>query len=206
MEVKFILDFFKNYGWQLGLLSLSGIVILGLLKKIGVFKKLDEKYKKYVYSGISAVLSIVACTIYILITSKFEIISYLTMCGLVIVTTITAYHIYEHTGARWLWNKFMDIIWAGLKKLFTLIFIHKLDSKKIKSEMTKYGIEASQVVLNELIAEVEANKKLKEEKEQEAQTQPEIVDLSVVEKQLEQPAIEIPVVEVKDIRDDRPLI
>ena len=32
MEVNFIIDFFKNYGWQLGLLSLSGIVILGILK------------------------------------------------------------------------------------------------------------------------------------------------------------------------------
>ena len=206
MEVKFILDFFKNYGWQLGLLSLSGIVILGLLKKIGVFKKLDEKYKKYVYSGTSALLSIVACTIYILITSQFEIISYLTMCGLVIVTTITAYHIYEHTGARWLWNKFFDLLLDAIKKLFKLIFIHKLDSKKIKSEMAKYGIEASQTILNELMAEVEANKKLKEEKEQQPTTQPEIIDLSVVEKQLEQPATDIPVVEVKDIRDDRPLI
>ena len=47
MEVNFILDFFKSYGWQLGLLSLSGIVILGFLKRLGVFKKLNEKYKKY---------------------------------------------------------------------------------------------------------------------------------------------------------------
>lgn len=202
MEVKIILDFFKNYGWQLGLLSLSGIVILGLLKKIGIFKKLNEKYKKYVYSGISVLLSIIACTIYILATSKFEIVSYLTMCGLVIVSTITAYHIYEHTGARWLWNKFVDLLWDAIKKLFTLIFIHKLDSKKIKSEMAKYGIEASQTILNELVAEVEANKKLKEEKDQQpTESQP-------------QPATVVPaetapattVVEVKDIRDDRPLI
>lgn len=198
MEVKFILDFFKNYGWQLGLLSLSGIVILGLLKKIGVFKKLGDKYKKYVYSGISALLSIIACTIYILATSQFEIISYLTVCGLVIVSTITAYHIYEHTGARWLWNKFVDWLWDAIKKLFTLIFIHKLDSKKIKSEMAKYGIEASQTILNELMAEVEANKKLKEEEQQPAEAQPTVVP------EEQQPAT--PVVEVKDIRDDRPLI
>lgn len=202
MEVKFILDFFKNYGWQLGLLSLSGIVILGLLKKIGVFKKLDDKYKKYVYSGISALLSIIACTIYILVTSKFEIISYLTMCGLVIVLTITAYHIYEHTGARWVWNKFVDLLWDAIKKLFTLIFIHKLDSKKIKSEMAKYGIEASQTILNELVAEVEANKKLKEEQaQQQTEAQPQPATVVPVE---QQPAT--PVVEVKDIRDDRPLI
>lgn len=202
MEVKIILDFFKNYGWQLGLLSLSGIVILGLLKKIGVFKKLNEKYKKYVYSSISVLLSIIACTVYILATSKFEIVSYLTMCGLVIVSTITAYHIYEHTGARWLWNKFVDLLWDAIKKLFTLIFIHKLDSKKIKSEMAKYGIEASQTILNELVAEVEANKKLKEEKDQqptESQPQP----ATVVPAETE-PATTV--VEVKDIRDDRPLI
>ena len=173
MEVKFILDFFKNYGWQLGLLSLSGIVILGFLKKIGVFKKLNEKYKKYVYSGLSAVLSIIACTIYILITSQFEILSYLTVCGLVIVITITAYHIYEHTGARWVWNKFIDLLWSAIKKLFTLIFVHKLDSKKIKSEMIKYGIEESKNILNELVAEVEAHKQ-KEENQQPA-TQPETV-------------------------------
>lgn len=199
MEAKFILDFFKNYGWQLGLLSLSGIVILGLLKKIGVFKKLADKHKKYVYSGISALLSIIACTIYILATSKFEIVSYLTMCGLVIVLTITTYHIYEHTGARWLWNKIFDWVIDAIKKLFTLIFIHKLDSKKIKSEMAKYGIEASQTILNELMAEVEANKRLKEEKEQQpAETQP----ATVVPAETEA----TPVVEVKDIRDDRPVI
>ena len=199
MEVNFIIDFFKNYGWQLGLLSLSGIVILGILKKIGVFNKLNDKHKKYVYSGISALLSIIACTIYILITSKFEIISYLTMCGLVIILTITTYHIYEHTGARWLWNKFFDLICNAIKKLFTLIFIHKLDSKKIKSEMTKYGIEASQTILNELMAEVEANKKLKEEKEQQpAEAQP----ATVVPVETEATVV----VEVKDVRDDRPLI
>ena len=186
MEVKFILDFFKNYGWQLGLLSLSGIVILGFLKKVGVFKKLNEKYKKYVYSGISALLSIIACTIYILATSQFEIISYLTVCGLVIVSTITAYHIYEHTGARWVWNKFIDLLWVAIKKLFTLIFVHKLDSKKIKSEMAKFGIEASQTILNELVAEVEANKKLKEEKDQQPATQPTTAEANaVVEQQTE---------------------
>ena len=186
MEVKFILDFFKNYGWQLGLLSLSGIVILGFLKKVGVFKKLNEKYKKYVYSGISALLSIIACTIYILATSQFEIISYLTVCGLVIVSTITAYHIYEHTGARWVWNKFIDLLWVAIKKLFTLIFVHKLDSKKIKSEMAKFGIEASQTILNELVAEVEANKKLKEEKDQQPATQPATAEENaVVEQQTE---------------------
>ena len=199
MEVNFIIDFFKNYGWQLGLLSLSGIVILGILKKIGVFNKLNDKHKKYVYSGISALLSIIACTIYILITSKFEIISYLTMCGLVIILTITTYHIYEHTGARWLWNKLFDLICDAIKKFFTLIFVHKLDSKKIKSEMTKYGIEASQTILNELMAEVEANKKLKEEKEQQpAEAQP----ATVVPVETEATVV----VEVKDVRDDRPLI
>lgn len=184
MEVNFILDFFKNYGWQLGLLSLSGIFILGFLKKIGVFKKLNEKYKKYVYSGLSAVLSIIACTIYILVTSQFEILSYLTVCGLVIVITITAYHIYEHTGARWVWNKFIDILWSAIKKLFTLIFVHKLDSKKIKSEMIKYGVEESKNALNELIAEFEAQKKQKEENQQPA-TQPETVEETVVEQEKE---------------------
>ena len=142
-------------------------------------------------------LSIIACTIYILITSKFEIISYLTMCGLVIVLTITTYHIYEHTGARWLWNKFFDLVCDAIKKLFTLIFIHKLDSKKIKSEMTKFGIEASQTILNELMAEVEANKNLKEEKEQPAEAPATVVPTETEE---------TVVVEVKDIRDDRPLI
>lgn len=187
MEVNFILDFFKNYGWQLGLLSLSGIVILGFLKKIGVFKKLNDKYKKYVYAGLSALFSIIACTVYILITSQFEIISYLTVCGLVIVISITAYHIYEHTGARWLWNKFIDLLWSAIKKLFTLIFVHKLDTKKIKSEMIKYGVEESKNALNELIAEIEAQKKLKEESvvktTEQPTTQPEPVAETVVEEE-----------------------
>ena len=47
MDFNVVLDFFKTYGWQLGLLSLSGIVVLGCLKWFGCFKKVNDKYKKY---------------------------------------------------------------------------------------------------------------------------------------------------------------
>ena len=63
MDFNVVLDFFKTYGWQLGLLSLSGIVVLGCLKWFGCFKKVNSKYKKYLYFGLSVVFSIIACKI-----------------------------------------------------------------------------------------------------------------------------------------------
>ena len=166
MEVGFIVDFFKMYGWQLGLLALSGMVFLGFLKKVGVFNKLKKEYRKYVFFGLSAVLSIIACTAYLLIMNSFEWISYLILCGMVFVVTYFGYGIYEHTGARWLWNKIVDLVVLGIKKLFCLIFVHKVDEKKLTKEITKFGFNETIKLLQEIQIKVEEEKRKAEQEKQ----------------------------------------
>ena len=166
MEVGFIVDFFKMYGWQLGLLALSGMVLLGFLKKVGLFNKLKKEYRKYVFFGISAVLSIIACTIYLLLINGFEWVSYLVLCGMVFVVTYFAYGIYEHTGARWLWNKLIDLVVLGVKKLFTLIFVHKVDEKKLTKEITKFGFDETIKLLQEIQIKLDEEKRKAEQEKQ----------------------------------------
>ena len=166
MEVGFIIDFFKMYGWQLGLLALSGMVLLGFLKKVGVFNKLKKEYRKYVFFGLSAVLSIIACTVYLLLINGFEWVSYLVLCGMVFVVTYFAYGIYEHTGARWLWNKLIDLVVLGVKKLFTLIFVHKVDEKKLTKEITKFGFDETIKLLQEIQIKLDEEKRKAEQEKQ----------------------------------------
>lgn len=166
MEVGLIIDFFKMYGWQLGLLAFSGIVLLGFLKKVGVFNKLKKEYRKYVFFGISAVLSIIACTAYLLIINKFEWVSYLVLCAMVFAVTYFGYGIYEHTEARWLWNKFIDLIVAGVKKLFCLIFVHKVNADKLTKEITKFGVDEAVKLAQELQNKVNEEKKKAEQEKQ----------------------------------------
>lgn len=166
MEVGFIIDFFKMYGWQLGLLALSGMVLLGFLKKVGLFNKLKKEYRKYVFFGISAVLSIIACTVYLLLINGFEWVSYLVLCGMVFVVTYFAYGIYEHTGARWLWNKLIDLVVLGVKKLFTLIFVHKVDEKKLTKEITKFGFDETIKLLQEIQIKLDEEKRKAEQEKQ----------------------------------------
>ena len=166
MEVGFIIDFFKMYGWQLGLLALSGMVLLGFLKKVGVFNKLKKEYRKYVFFGLSAVFSIIACTVYLLLINGFEWVSYLVLCGMVFAVTYIGYGFYEHTPARWLWNKLIDLVVLGVKKLFTLIFVHKVDEKKLTKEITKFGFDETIKLLQEIQIKTEEEKRKAEQEKQ----------------------------------------
>ena len=161
MELALIEDFFVNYGWQLGLLSLSGIVILGFLKWFGVFNKLAKNVRKYLYFGLSCVLSIIACTIYVLACGTFEALSYLLLCVAVMGITIVAYHFYEHTGLRTAWNKVLDLIAKLFKFVVSAIVTKTLTEDKLKAK----AIELGSQVLAELTKTARENE-LKAQQEQ----------------------------------------
>lgn len=144
MSVDVIINFFTTYGWQLGLLALSGIVVLGFLKKVGVFKKLKDDYKKYVYFGLSCLFSIVACTIYLLINGAFAWGSYAVLCLMVMVVTIVSYHIYEHIGLRWVWNKCLDLIGKLIKYVVQQIALNTLTTEGLKKKALKLGAKTLQ--------------------------------------------------------------
>ena len=150
MDYKMIGEFFKNYGWQLTLLALSGIVVLGFLKWVGVFNKLKNESKKYVYYALSCVLSIIACTIYILATKSFAWASYGILCCAVIGLTGAVYTIYENTGLRKLWK---IVVLDNIAKLFALINNAIITGTLTKERLKKLAIDLGSQILNELSAE-----------------------------------------------------
>lgn len=158
MDYKMIGDFFKNYGWQLTLLALSGIVVLGFLKWVGVFNKLKDESKKYVYYALSCVFSIIACTIYILVTKSFAWASYGILCGAVVGLTGAVYTIYENTGLRKLWK---IVVLDNIAKLFALINNAIITGTLTKEKVKKLAMDLGSETLAELSAEaktIEENK------------------------------------------------
>lgn len=150
MDYKMIGEFFKNYGWQLTLLALSGIVVLGFLKWVGVFNKLKDESKKYVYYALSCVLSIIACTIYILVTHTFAWASYGILCCAVIGLTGAVYTIYENTGLRKLWK---IVVLNNIARLFKLITNTIVTGTLTKERVKQLAIDLGSQTLAELSAE-----------------------------------------------------
>lgn len=143
MNYNIITDFFTKFGWQLFLLALSGIVILGCLKWFGVFNKIKDKtWKKYVYFWLSCGFSIIACTIYLLATGCFQWGAYLVLCSSVIVLTIVVYNLYEHTHLRALWKIVLDAIAKLFKFILSSIVANTLSQEKLKNKAVALGSEA----------------------------------------------------------------
>lgn len=149
MDYNMIAGFFQIYGWQLGALTLCGIIFLGLLKWFGVFNKVSPKIKKYLYFGLSCIFSIIACTIYLLCTVGIVLLNYITLCVAVIGFTLAIYGLYENTGLRALWQKVLKLIEKLFKTTLSAIMSGTLNEDKLKSLASKLSIEA----LNELIGE-----------------------------------------------------
>ena len=165
MEFNVVLDFFKTYGWQLGLWSLSGIIVLGCLKWFDCFKKVNDKYKKYLYFGLSVAFSIIACTIYILATHSFNWVSYLLLCVAVIGVTLVAYGIYENTGLRALWVK---VVLNNVSKLFKTLVSAIVKGSMNADKLKKMASDLVSETLNELANQAKA---LEEEKAKVEQTE-----------------------------------
>ena len=150
MDYEMIGDFFKNYGWQLTLLALSGIIVLGFIKWIGVFKNLKADNRKYVYYALSCGLSIVACTIYILATKSFAWASYGILCGAVVCFTGAVYTIYENTGLRKLWK---TVVLNNIAKLFKSICNALVNGTLTQDKIKDLAIGLGSETLSELTAE-----------------------------------------------------
>lgn len=150
IDINVIVNFFKTYGWQLSLLAFSGIVILGLLKWFGCFKKLNDKYKKYVYFGLSVIISILSCTIYIFVVNQFNWANYGILCLAIVGFTLTIYGLYEHTGLRTAWKKLvLDNIAKFFKFVIGAIVSGTLSKDKLKEKALSLGSET----LNELVTQ-----------------------------------------------------
>ena len=114
-----LLVFFQNYGLPLTLIAILGVVVLGVLKYCNVFSKLDEKYRHWVYIGISVAISVVGTMIYLAIVKQFEINYILTISAALFALNQAFYSIFKATSLNDLGTKVLDILkqlWNKIKE------------------------------------------------------------------------------------------
>lgn len=105
-----LMIFLSTYGWQLALIALIGIVILGVLKYTNAFVKIEKDKRKPIYFAISVGFSLIATIIYLLIIKEFTIEYIVTVATAIYALNQTFYAIYETTTLRDLICKLLDII------------------------------------------------------------------------------------------------
>lgn len=119
MEQQFT-TFVASYGWQLALIALAGIIILGVFKYANVFSKIDKENRKPIYLAISVGFSVIASAIYLAVIKQFDITYFCAVAAAIFALNQTMYSIYENTKLR-------DL----LHKIFGAIDV-KIKAKKIK--------------------------------------------------------------------------
>ncbi len=153
-----MIKFFSAYGWQMTVLAVSGIFLLGVLKSVKAFDWIriyavegEEKIlqvdktkqvKKIVYTFISAGLSIAACCVYLtIINTELTATLILTISGTVWSLNTFAYMLYENLGVRAVWKAFLN--WAKNLILSTTAQIkEKIAAEKARIAAKKAATEA----------------------------------------------------------------
>lgn len=105
-----LLVFLQIYGWQLSLIALAGIIILGVLKYCNVFKKFDEKIRHALYLVISVGISIIGAVIYLACIHQLTVEFAFVVAGAILALNQTFYAIYDTTTLKDLVTKLLDWI------------------------------------------------------------------------------------------------
>ena len=103
-----LLLFFANYGKVLSLIALGGILLLGLLKYLNVFSKIEKERRKILYLLISVGLSITGAIIYLAVIDNLDIDYIVGVSAAIFALNQTFYAIYETTTLRELVAKIID--------------------------------------------------------------------------------------------------
>lgn len=99
-----LMEFFANYGWQLTLIAVAGVVVLGVLKYANVFARLEKEERKPVYLCISIGLSVIGSAIYLAVIKQFDYKLLIAVSIAIYAINQTFYSIYENTKLRDLLN------------------------------------------------------------------------------------------------------
>jgi hypothetical protein len=92
-----IIQFFVNYGWQLGLIALAGVIILGVLKYCNVFEKIGSDTTRHlIYCGCSVGLTLIGIAIYLLCTT-WDWTSFLALVPVVWALNQAMYNLFKVT-------------------------------------------------------------------------------------------------------------
>ncbi|MCD8371808.1 MAG: hypothetical protein LUD27_00710 [Clostridia bacterium] len=105
-----LLAFLQNYGWQLGLIAIAGILILGILKYAGMFKSVEEKYRHYIYLGISIGISVIAAIIYLACVGMLTFNYACVVAAAIYALNQTFYNIFDITPVNELLKKLLDAV------------------------------------------------------------------------------------------------
>lgn len=111
-----LITFFTNYGLAVTLIAIAGIIILGAMKYLNLFKGIDESKRHYIYLAISIGLSITGTMIYLAVVGQFEAEYVFTIAAAIWALNQTFYNIYKVTPARELGRKLVDKIATLIKK------------------------------------------------------------------------------------------
>lgn len=121
-------NFLVEYGWQLGLIALLSIVLLGIFKYTNTFSKLEKSKRKLVYFIITIGLSLIGSAIYLAIIDKFNIAYLGTIATALYAINQTFYSIYENTSLKDLLNKLITKIINMIKDYYNKE-VEKLNNK-----------------------------------------------------------------------------
>ena len=105
-----LLNFLRLYGWQLALIALAGIIILGVLKYCNVFSKFDEKIRHVFYLLISVGISIIGSIIYLACVGSLTVEFAFAVAAAILALNQTFYAIYSCTDLKTLIAKLIDWI------------------------------------------------------------------------------------------------
>ena len=105
-----LITFLQTYGWQLALIALAGIIILGVLKYCNVFKKFDEKIRHILYLVVSVGISIIGAVIYLACVHQLTVEFAFVVAGAILALNQTFYTIYSNLSLKELFTKLLDWI------------------------------------------------------------------------------------------------
>jgi len=111
-----LITFFSTYGLVVTLIAVIGIVILGILKYCGAFKKIAENKRHYIYLTISIGFSVVATVVYMAVVGQLEVEYVLTVAAAIYALNQTFYNIFKVTAINDLFTKLLDFIISLVKK------------------------------------------------------------------------------------------
>lgn len=130
--------FMQNYGWQLTLIAIAGVIVLGILKYCKVFDKLDEKLRHFLYLLISVGLSIIGSVIYLACMHQLDAAYVFALATAIFGVNQIAYTIYDTTPLRdllkKLWDKILELLKSG--KVQEVIEDVKTDTQETPAEST----------------------------------------------------------------------
>lgn len=115
LELQQLITFMGTYGWQMALIALVGIILLGILKYVNAFSKVEKEKRKPIYFAISMGFSLIATTIYLLIIKQFNVSYLITVTGAIYAMNQAMYAVYETTNLRDLVSKIFNLLSEKIK-------------------------------------------------------------------------------------------